>query len=78
MYNPFRPHLVEFNNTWAIRKLTVIGWQYLGSQRPKPNNYWWSKPYSHYYAHPTEAQARQAYQTWLTLKQRKPLNVKPL
>lgn len=43
-YNPFRPHIVEFDNgTFAVRKLTLIGWAYYDNQKiGKDNDYWWS------------------------------------
>jgi hypothetical protein len=43
LYNPLRPHIVEFSNgSYAVRQLTVYGWQYYDNQAGKPDDYWWN------------------------------------
>lgn len=39
IYNPFRPHLVELDGKFAIRKLKfTFAWQYLD----RDMDYWWT------------------------------------
>lgn len=45
MYNPFRPHIVQFHDgKYAVRcwKLDHFGWGYFDNQRYCRDNYWWS------------------------------------
>lgn len=37
LYNPFKPHIVEFDGWYYVRKLTLIGFQYLDQYE----YYWW-------------------------------------
>jgi hypothetical protein len=37
LYNPFKPHIVKYNNGYAIRKLDVFIWTYLDNKE----KYWW-------------------------------------
>jgi hypothetical protein len=42
-YNPFKPHICQLiNGKYAVRKLTLIGWEYLDStsSNGKRYNYW--------------------------------------
>ena len=42
-YNPFKPHIVEFDSgTFAVRKLGRIGWYYYDNQKVKKDDYWWT------------------------------------
>lgn len=42
-YNPFKPHIVEFDNgTFAVRKLGTIGWYHYDNQKVKADDFWWS------------------------------------
>lgn len=44
IYNPFRPHLVELDGKFAIRKLTfTFAWQYLD----RDSDCWW-QTYEYY------------------------------
>lgn len=43
LYNPFRPHIVELSNgNFAVRQLTVYGWQYYDNQCGRLDDYWWN------------------------------------
>ena len=44
MYNPFKPHIVQFdNNKFAVRKLTYfLIWGYRDNYCH--DNYWWTTP----------------------------------
>lgn len=43
MYNPLRPHIVEFAcGKFAVRKFVLPwGWHYYDNQRYGPDHYWW-------------------------------------
>lgn len=44
-YNPFKLHICQLmNGKYAVRKLTLIGWEYLDStsHNGKRDNYWWT------------------------------------
>lgn len=44
LYNPWKPHGVQFTNElYAVRKLTVLGWQYLDNNINQCS-FWWSCP----------------------------------
>lgn len=46
MYNPLRPHIVEFGGgrAYAVRRfsLSMLGWVYFDAQRVHPDHYWWT------------------------------------
>ena len=42
VFNPFRPHIVEFENgKFAVRKLKFLWWHYYDNQKHKKEDYWW-------------------------------------
>ena len=45
MYNPLKPHIVEFVSTgFAVRRLTLMGWRYLDNHKYVHKNepsFWW-------------------------------------
>lgn len=56
MYNPLRPHIVEFTNgKFAIRKFVLpLGWQYYDNQALGKDTHWWSQPkHSEWFLMPT-------------------------
>ena len=43
LYNPFKPHIVEFDNgTFAVRRSRVLYWEYYDNQKIRPSTYWWT------------------------------------
>jgi hypothetical protein len=61
MYNPFKPHLCQFNNgTYGIRKLSALFWIYLDADDYR--SYWWyGQPYVMRWAtFPTLTKAQEA------------------
>lgn len=43
-YNPFKAHIIELaNNTFYVRRLFVIGWQYFD----RTDTYWWESKNNH-------------------------------
>lgn len=48
VFNPFKPHIVEFaSGKFAIRKFTWC-WKYYDNQRGKSDEYWWFDPNSEF------------------------------
>lgn len=42
-YNPFRPHIVEFDSgIFAVRRLRIFGWEYYDNQKIRKDDYWWT------------------------------------
>jgi hypothetical protein len=75
MYNPLRPHIVEFaNGNFAIRKFVVPwGWMYYDNQRYGSDQYWWTfTKHSAWFLIPTLDKA----QDILHIMQNSPLNIK--
>ncbi len=37
LYNPFKPHIVEYDGWYYVRKLTIVGYKI----QDRRDDYWW-------------------------------------
>lgn len=51
IFNPFKPHICEFRTgDFAVRKLALLGWEYLDADAKRFPDTWWSRGYANHAA----------------------------